>query len=464
MMNQRTGRYRWLALLSVLVVLIPLLAACGGATEPAAESATTPEPSPATSEDNNETAISTPQSAAEPTEAPEMSDSTTAEPATDSDTASDTAADGPVPISHDGPYPLLHTPTLQFGAVAQLFHTDHERVLQLSRNAGFGWVRQQVHWKDIENMPIDGEKDFGWHDLDTVINAADAYDIKVMVSIVRAPAFYTADGSEGLPEDPAMLGDFVEAMALRYGDKIAAYEIWNEQNLAHETGGYITVEDAGHYVEILIECYNRIKAVNPNAYVIAGAPSPTNYSDPEIGVSDTEYLRAMYEYRDGIVDGHFDAQGVHPAGSANPPETLWPDNPSDAEGWNDHPSFYFRHIENIRDKMVEFGMEDHQIWITEFGWATENVTEGYEYGNQNTLEDQADYITRAIEMTYEEYPWVGNMFLWNMNFSVTWMQTDPPQPLHEQSSFSILNPDWSPRPAFDAIQGQLARLKEAQGR
>jgi hypothetical protein len=308
------------------------------------------------------------------------------------------------------------------------------------------------------------DTEYAWDELDIIVDAVNDYDLKLMVSIVRSPAYYTADGSDGLPADPADLGDFVEDMALRYGDRIHAYEIWNEQNLAHETGGRITLEDAGQYVEILIEAYDRIKAVNPNAFVLAGAPSPTGWSDPTVGVSDIEYLRAMYEYRDGIIAGHFDAQGVHPVGSANPPDTLWPDNPSDAEGWTEDSTFYFRHIENVRTLMEEYGLGDHQIWITEFGWATENVTPGYEYGMQNTFEDQAQYIRDAVLLTYERYPWVGNMFVWNMNFAVTWAQEDPPQPLHEQAAFSILNTDWSPRPSYTALQDVIARIKSEQGR
>lgn len=193
-------------------------------------------------------------------------------------------------------------------------------------------------------------------------------------------------------------------------------------------------------------------------------PSPTGIYDPTNAVPDVAYLNAMYTYRDGIISNYFDAQGAHAAGSANPPDTLWPDNPSSAEGWTNDATFYFRNVENIRAAMEANGMGDHQLWITEFGWATENVTPGYEYGYQVSFEQQAEYIRQSISMTYEQYPWVGAMFIWNLNFAVTWNETDPPQPLHEQASFSILNPDWSPRPSFLAVQDTIARIKSDQGR
>jgi hypothetical protein len=126
----------------------------------------------------------------------------------------------------------------------------------------------------------------------------------------------------------------------------------------------------------------------------------------------------MYRYKDGLIKDYFDVQAVHPGGSANPPETMWPDNPSNADGWTDHPTFYFRHVENVRKFMVEEGVGDHQIWITEYGWATENETPGYEFGNQVSLEQQGEYILGAMKYAYFNYrepngdPWLGNMFLW----------------------------------------------------
>ncbi len=414
--------------LMMLVLLVPLLLACGGEPEVTDQSATVPT-----------AVVVTPDDTDEP------------EPPTVTVVPNDTG---------DVTFPL-ETPYLEFGVVAHLYYTDAERVLQLAQNAGFDWIRQQIHWKDTEG-PEPGM--YAWDELDYIVEATNRYGLKLLISIVRSPSFYTADGGDGLPEDPTTLGNFVEQMALRYGNRIGAYEIWNEQNLAHETGGRIEFEDVGRYVELLIECYDRIKAITPTAFVLAGAPSSTGVTDPDIAISDLDYFHAMYSYRDGIIDGKFDAQAVHPGGSANPPDTLWPDNPSNADGWTDHPTFYFRHIENVRAVMEEYNLGHHQIWITEFGWATENETPGYEFGNQVSFEQQAEYITGAIDRIYEQYPWVGNTFLWNLNFAVLWNEQDPPQPLHEQASFGILEGDWSPRPAYTALQGQIARIKAEQGR
>ncbi|HMO59692.1 MAG TPA: hypothetical protein PKA05_10565 [Roseiflexaceae bacterium] len=420
-------------------LMLPLLAACGGG-----DSAATP-PLPTAS-----VAIpTTPPDLPAPTTPPDLPAPTTP-PATVAPT------EEPVDLS----FPL-RTRRLEHGIVEHLYYTDRERVLTLTDIAGYRWIRQQIQWKDIEG-PQPGN--YAWGDLDAIVEDVAARNMKLLISIVRAPSFYNA--TNGLPEDPVTMGNFVEALVRRYGTKVAAVEIWNEQNLAHENGGRVTVEDAGHYVDILVECYNRIKAVEPAIFVLAGAPSSSGVTDPALAVADETYFRAMYSYKDGIIKGHFDAQAVHPGGSANPPQTMWPDNPSTAQGWTDHPTFYFRHVENVRRFMVEEGVGDHQIWITEFGWATANNTPGYEFGNQVSLDQQAQYIIDAMKIAHEQYvdedgrPWMGVMFLWNMNFAVLWGAQG--EPLHEQASFGILNPDWSPRPSFLAIQSYLAELRASE--
>ncbi|MEI7772621.1 MAG: hypothetical protein WCI67_21705 [Chloroflexales bacterium] len=428
--------------LMLLFLLVPLAAACGG-SPPSAPSSNVPTAVVIATPDMS-TAASTPV----PTVTPAGDVPTTA-PSGDAPTAaSATETPTPAPASPSA---------LEFGIVGHLYYTDRDRVLQLVQNAGFDWVRQQVVWKDIED-PTAGI--YGWDELDRIVSTVNAYGRKLLVNIVQSPTAYSA--TNGLPSDPATLGNFVDLMARRYGDKIQAYEIWNEPNLAHENGGNIVPEDVGHYVEILKVAYTRIKAVSPNAIVLAAASSSSGVTNPALALSDQAFYQAMYTYNGGEVRNYFDVQAVHPGGSANPPDTLWPDNPSTAKGWTDDSTFYFRHVENVRAWMEKYGMADKNIWITEYGWATPNNTPGYEFGNQVSLDQQAEYITGAIRRTYEHYPWVSNMFLWNINFAVLWGERGDPQ--HEQASFAILNPDWSPRPAYLGVQSLIAELKQKEGR
>jgi polysaccharide biosynthesis protein PslG len=436
------ARSRSLSGLLSLIILAALLAACGGGTPPA-----------------------TPASGSQPTAAPAAPDQPTVAPGQPTAVVSlPTAQPGTTDPQPDAE--PLNPDHLLFGVVVHLYYTDRERVMQLTQNAGFDWVRQQIYWRDIED-PVNGI--WAWDEIDPIVEAVNAYGGKLLVNVVRSPTAYSA--TNGLPDDPNTFANFMAVLTERYKGRIHAYEIWNEPNLAHETGGTITPADVGRYVEMLKLTYPRIKAIDPDALVLAAASSSSGVTNPSIALSDEEFYRAMFTYNGGEVRNYFDIQAVHPGGAANPPDTLWPDNPSFIVGcepapdrcWNDHPTHYFRHLENVHGWMEQYGMGDKEIWITEYGWATPNVTPGYEFGNFVSREQQADYITGAIRRAYEQYPYVGNMFLWNMNFAVTKAENGL-DPNHEQGSFGILNPDWSPRPAFLAIQSLIAELKQQQGR
>lgn len=437
-----------------LLLLCSLLSALTGCTNP--NQATAPATQVPTAQ-----IISKPEPAAivlSPTPTPDMT--ATAQALQPTATPTPLAAT-PTPVVRQGPgglpYPL-QLAQLNFGVVGHLYYTDRYTALATAQEAGFEWFRQQIHWRDIE----DSSGQFFWGDLDNIVAATDARGMLLLISVVRSPTWHTADGSDGMPQDPATLARFVEALAARYQGRVHAVEIWNEQNLAHENGGRVALEDAGHYVELLAAAYNSIKAVDPRIIVVAGAPSSTAMNNPDIAVPDQDYLRAMYSYKDGMIRDYFDVQAIHPGGSANPPDTLWPDNPSPADGWTDDPTFYFRHVENSRRLMEEAGLGDHQVWITEFGWATQNSTPGFEFGNQISFEIQRDYIVGAMQRSYEQYPWISNLFLWNLNFSVL-QRENGLDPLHEQGSFSIVHGDWSRRPAFYGIQEFIAQTRLAQG-
>jgi hypothetical protein len=352
------------------------------------------------------------------------------------------------------PFPLKGE-RLEFGVAAHLFYVNRDAPLSRARDAGFGWIRQQVHWKDQEGPA----GNYVWGELDSIVNSVNAYGLKLMISIVRSPSFYRADGGDGLPDDPAALGNFVAAMAEHYRGKVHAIEIWNEQNLAHENGGEVSTDDAAHYVEVLKAAYTRIKEIDPTIVVVAGPPAATATNVPNTAISDERYFRAMYSYQNGVIRNYFDVQAVHPGGAANPPDTLWPRDPSPAQGWTTDSTFYFRHVERVRELMEEYGLGDHQIWITEYGWATQNTSPGFEFGNQVSYDQQAQYIVGAMRRTKEQYPWVGNMFLWNLNFGP--LKAQQGEPMHEQASFGILNGDFSPRPSYLAIQQYLGELRAA---
>lgn len=323
------------------------------------------------------------------------------------------------------------------------------RVLKLTKDSGFGWIRQQVRWMDLH----DRSGAIYWDELDRIVTDADRAGVKLLISVVAAPGWATADGGNGMPSR-AHISDFayfMGEMAKKYRGKVGAYEIWNEQNLAHENAGRVASADL--YMDMLVAAYEAIKAGDPYAIVVSGAPSSTETNSPSIALSDITFLRQMFA--DPRFRSHADVIGVHPGGASNPPDTMWPNNPGPGPNFVTSREFYFRRVEDVRSLMLQYGLGDRQIWITEFGWATRNNTPGYEFGNDITYQEQADYIVRAFQIgRYEYAPWVGGMFLWQLNFAVPWQQKEG-NPLHEQASYGVINGDWSPRPSYTALQNMV---------
>ena len=68
--------------------------------------------------------------------------------------------------------------------------------------------------------------------LDRLVAAAEARGIKVMLDADRPGAAVGDEGQEGLrePAHPKWFGQFVTALARRYGDQVATWSVWNEPN------------------------------------------------------------------------------------------------------------------------------------------------------------------------------------------------------------------------------------------
>lgn len=345
----------------------------------------------------------------------------------------------PAPLADPRTDPIKG-PHLGYGMNVWLYnHEQNDRVLTLVREAGFGWVRQWVAW--AEHEPDKGQTRFG--ELDPIVDAALRHKLKIMLVIVRAPQWASKSGQGGLPSDPADLARFMRAMAARYKGKVAGYEVWNEQNLSSETGSKV---DPAEYVALLKAVFPAIKGADPKAAVIFGGLTPTGVNDPAKAIDDVIYLEQIYRLNGGEVRQYFDVLGAHTGSNNNPPEALWPDQPGPGPQWKDHPSFYFRRVEGLRAVMERFGDGNKQIWLTEFGWTTKNEAPGYEYGQYNSEEQQAQYLARAYEIANTRYPWMGVMCMWNLNYSTIVPPTD------EKHPWSIIHPDYTPRPAYGALK------------
>ena len=328
--------------------------------------------------------------------------------------------------------------------------------------AGFGWVRLQLIWRDVE--PAKGQYHFDG--LDYQIDQAYGAGANILLSVLKSPDWAdpvaVSRGRAGsLPEDQAAFAALMRTVADRYIGKVQAYEIWNEQNLAGEVGGNVEVAP---YVATLKSGYTAVKASDKSAAVLFGGLTPTGVKKPEVAIDDTEYLRQFYAYNGGEGKQYYDILAAHPGSAANAPETKFPDQPGDGkcppiyanlEGtcWNTSPDFYFRRIEDQRAVMEQNGESAKQIWLTEFGWDAcadfGASAPGYEYCQLTSSQRQGEYIVRAFGIAKNSWPWMGVMILWNLNYA-----TIPNiAPGDEKYAWSVLGPNFVQPPRLRGDQG-----------
>jgi hypothetical protein len=311
----------------------------------------------------------------------------------------------------------------------------------LVQQAGFNWAKHQVNWDAVEKAP--GQYD--WTQLDAIVNTLSGKGIKVMLSLDQAPPFYRSASSGLMPTDPSKFQQFMTAMATRYKGKVSAYEMWNEPNLARETGAgnvnpstFLPLQKAG---------YQGVKAGDPAALVLLAAPSTTGANIPGQVIDDVSYLQQLYALNGGEVKNYYDAVAAHPSGYSNPPDCT-PATPqcSLSGGFNTDPSFFaFTRVQQYRDIMVQNGEAAKKIWFTEYGYCSNPTPPpGYEYCTAVTAQNQADFLVQAFQMA-RGIDYVGGMMQWNLNFQLAVAQTD------EKWGFGIVRSDWSGRPAYGSL-------------
>jgi len=278
---------------------------------------------------------------------------------------------------------------------------------------------------------------------------------------VGAPAWTRADGTEnGPPDDYQAYADFLNRLLTRYDGQVHAIEVWNEQNLVREwtTANGLRPQD---YVEFLRVAYETIKAHDPGIIVISGALSPTGPGDWVRWADDFEYLdqalaAGMLNYADCV--------GAHHNGYNVPPNVLVEDTNSLPEAQtavfrgpfnNQYTGDQVNHLWTFKSTIdgyiqrIQAVDPNKKLCVTEFGWASSEgyseIPPGFEFAQDNTLQEQADYIVQAYQQMYNSNA-VWLTFLFNFDFGNKGNgPTDDPVP------YSIVDTNGVPRPAYGAV-------------
>ncbi len=329
------------------------------------------------------------------------------------------------------PAPAPPPPSTSRAGVGTQFHctwgyyTDAERVTVLDRlaEAGVEWVRVDIGWSAIVGQgPYMISQ---WHvDLaDRCVDLARARGLKVLGMLHMTPGW--ANGGQGATTPPTNVNDYAWAarwVAEHFRGRVAAWEVWNEPNLSDFWQGTV-----GQYVELLRAAYPAIKAGDPGALVLFAG----------VAHNDAPYIQAAYA---AGAKGSFDVLATHPYQS---PGDLPPETPDDGS------IYRLSHLPAVRQVMRQNGDDAKPVWFTELGWSAHDNWPGIaDWQRGVTLEQQGDYLVRAVRYTEANFSYVPVIILYRER---AWAGDSD---VHQQG-YGILNGDLSARPAYTALKGFL---------
>jgi polysaccharide biosynthesis protein PslG len=289
---------------------------------------------------------------------------------------------------------------------------DIDKTLDTLQSIGVQNVRIFVPWAFVE--PAQGTYD--WSYVDEVVDAAAARNMGVLAEINATPAWASTSGNfppgSGTP-NATDFASFASAVATRYGNDISAYEIWNEPNSVQ----FSNPIDPVAYAKLLQAAYPAIKAANPNATVIAGAVGAT-LSFGSWTLDPTTFISQMYA---AGAEGYFDALSFHPYNETTE---------FSAGAWVANSPL--TQLNAIYALMAANGDATKQIWITEYGLSTTDVSQ----------QTQANFIQDILN-TWQTLTYAGPIFIYTAQDGTS---TDP------QGTYGIYEADWTPKLAVAVIQ------------
>ncbi|RMH00304.1 MAG: hypothetical protein D6706_04240 [Chloroflexi bacterium] len=240
--------------------------------------------------------------------------------------------------------------------------------------------------------------------------------------LVRLSADYTDMA------DLDAFGNEIYQLALSGKGLVEAYEIGNEPNL-DASYGWGTAPNAADYAQLLCTAYTKIKQADPNALVVSAGLAPTgrvsgnwNGHPGHNGLyqDEREYFKEFLAAGGGNC---LDVVGYHPYGFSADYNAA-PDVASADPTQNCTNGFCFRGVEKIYEIMQTNGLGNKQVWATEFGWLVEPPSNclsdpGWQGRQWQIVSEakQASNLAGAYTYATNNWPWMGAMFVFNLNFN-----------------------------------------------
>ncbi len=285
-----------------------------------------------------------------------------------------------------------------FGVVATLGNRVRQDELAVAvallRESGAQWQREEIFWDRVQKEsggPFFWQGDgSGFYNYDAAIEAQVAAGINVLGLLTYNPYWFKSKN----PPPEAWIDDwgaYVYATVARYGrDRgwIKHWELWNEPNV-RESGYESGLYEIKDFVRILEVGRAAALAADPEARIVMGGMSGLTELSAPFDYDGLEYLDQV-----GALGGwqHVDVVALHPYHPA-PPEA-----PIQRFERQVTLQDELRHLDTL---MQRYGHKP--VWITEFGWSTNQGWPGV------SEQEQAYYLVRAYLLALA-HPTVEKIF------------------------------------------------------
>ncbi len=273
--------------------------------------------------------------------------------------------------------------------------------------AGMGWVRCDFAWFDLETT----RGQWNFTGVDRVVREAQERGIKVLGILGTSPPW--ANGGKEWnfpPTDTAAWRNYVRTVAARYRGKVAAWEIWNEQNIH---AFWQPEPDAAQYMVLLAAASREIRAADPGAKIVMGgvAGLGSGYLHACLGAGAADYI---------------DAIAYHPYA-----ETIGVKGQPKEDLLKPKESLCRLIVAFVHNLVAQHTAKDLEIWLTEVGWTT--CAETPPGVDANT---QASYLLRTM-INYASTD-VERVIWYNLRDTM----------LNDWDRYGLLEHDYDPRPSY----------------
>ncbi|RAU96132.1 hypothetical protein DQG13_20915 [Paenibacillus sp. YN15] len=292
---------------------------------------------------------------------------------------------------------------------------------ELIEYAGIKNVRDGVMWNNVERTR-------GVYTVDpaheAIIDDMDARNLNTLLLLAYTNKFYDEDSTPYTDEGRQASANYGKFLMEYFGDRVAAYEVYNEFNIEFgRRGNGVANSRPDYYYSLLKQTYDTLKQANPDKTVVGMTTASVPFT----------WLESVFQLG-GL--NKVDAASVHPYQFPGTPEHMVPE------------------MERLHNLIAQYNNgQSKPVWITEISHPTHQSAAGVD------VKTQADYLVRTFVLSLASG--IDKVFWYDL-------MNDAVNPPSAEANYGILNHQddplgrHTPKPAYAAMGAMTRQLTGAE--